>query len=77
MLALSFDITERKAVEAALATNQTRLRAQKETFQAAIDGAPLDACLRIVARLITDEPGVRPAPRLPCRRRRAALHPIR
>jgi PAS domain S-box-containing protein len=44
-----------RADEAALRTTQQRLRAQKEAFQAAIDGAPLEVCLGILARLVAEE----------------------
>jgi PAS domain S-box-containing protein len=46
---------ERARAEEALRTNQQRLRAQQEAFQAAMDGAPLEACLGVLARLVSAE----------------------
>ena len=41
--------------EKALRTNEKRMRGQKEAFQAAIDGAPLEDSLGILARIVTEE----------------------
>lgn len=61
-IALQQDVAERTWVsvaraqaEAALRTNDERMRAQKEAFQAAINGAPLGESLEILARMATDE----------------------
>ena len=39
----------------ALRTNEKRMRGQKEAFQAAIHGAPLEDSLGILARIVTEE----------------------
>src|SRR5215218_6662976 len=39
----------------ALRTNEKRMRGQKEAFQAAIDGAPLEDSLGILTRMVTEE----------------------
>ena len=41
--------------EEALRTNEKRMRGEKEAFQAAIDGAPLEDSLGMLARLVTEE----------------------
>ena len=41
--------------EEALRTNEKRMRGQKEAFQAAIHGAPLEDSLGILARIVTEE----------------------
>jgi PAS domain S-box-containing protein len=41
--------------EEALLTNEKRMRRQKEAFQAAIDGAPLEESLGILADIVTEE----------------------
>ena len=41
--------------EEALRTNEKRMRGQKEAFQAAIDGAPLEDSLAILAGIVTEE----------------------
>src|SRR5215208_6001736 len=41
--------------EEALRTNEKRMRGQKEAFQAAIDGAPLEDSLGILARIVAEE----------------------
>jgi PAS domain S-box-containing protein len=41
--------------EETLRTNEKRMRGQKEAFQAAIDGAPLEDSLGILARIVTEE----------------------
>ena len=46
---------QRAVAEEALRTNEKRMRRQKEAFQAAIDGAPLEESLGILARIITEE----------------------
>ncbi len=45
----------RVLAEQALWTNEERMRGQKEAFQAAINGAPLEASLSILARMVTEE----------------------
>jgi hypothetical protein len=46
---------QRARAEEALRTNEKRMRGQKEAFQAAIDGAPLEDSLGILARIVTGE----------------------
>ena len=46
---------ERARAEEALRVNEKRLRGQKEAFQAAIDGAPLQESLRILVRMVSEE----------------------
>ncbi len=48
---------ERARAEDALRVAQARMRGQKEAFQAAIDGAPLDTSLGRLARLVAEETG--------------------
>src|SRR5262249_34089194 len=47
--------TGRQRAEEALSINVKRLNGQKEAFQAAVDGAPLQRSLRILARMVTEE----------------------
>jgi len=47
--------TGRQRAEEALSINVQRLNGQKEAFQAAVDGAPLQRSLRILARMVTEE----------------------
>jgi PAS domain S-box-containing protein len=49
------DITERKETEQELRTVVTRLKAQKEAFQAAAGGAPLEESLTILLRTAMDK----------------------
>jgi PAS domain S-box-containing protein len=51
------EITTRKLAEEALRVNEKRLLGQKEAFQAAMKGAPLQESLKILARLVTEETG--------------------
>jgi two-component system CheB/CheR fusion protein len=55
LVLLFYDITERHRMEQALRVQEERMRAQKETFQAATGGAPLEDSLNRLARLVTEE----------------------
>jgi PAS domain S-box-containing protein len=76
--ALRQEVSGRERGERALRVNENRLRAQKEAFQASINGAPLAEPLRILARLVSEETGnsVRTAFYV-SDREEARLHPIR
>jgi hypothetical protein len=50
-------VVARAQAEAVLRENETRLTGQKEAFQAAIDGAPLEASLDILLRTVTAQAG--------------------
>jgi two-component sensor histidine kinase len=50
-------LAERTRAEEALGINERRLAAQKEAFEAAVDGAPLHRSLGVLARIVTAETG--------------------
>jgi two-component system CheB/CheR fusion protein len=55
LVLLFYDITGRHRVEQALRIHEERMRGQKEAFQAAVNGAPLEESLDRIARIVTEE----------------------
>jgi two-component system CheB/CheR fusion protein len=53
----AWDAIERSRAEQALPINEKRLQGQNEAFQAAINGAPLETSLGILARMVAAETG--------------------
>ncbi|HEX4611272.1 MAG TPA: PAS domain S-box protein, partial [Urbifossiella sp.] len=51
------DMTERKHAEEAMREGEGLLKGQKEAFEAAVGGAPLEACLDVLLRTVTERAG--------------------
>ena len=57
ILSLVLDVSERERTEAALRESEARLAGQKEAFQLAVNGAPLEASLNVLVRTAIAQAG--------------------
>lgn len=57
ILSLVLDVSERERTEAALRESEARLAGQKEAFQLAVNGAPLQASLDVLLRTAVEQAG--------------------